>query len=159
MGLVSRIKNWLTPKNNDEYSNLLKWLGIDKDTPKDLLSETTYFTCIKLLSETIGKLPLKYRQDTENGIKKAKPNDVYTLLRTRPNPYMTPTTFWSTVEMNRCHYGNAYVFCRYIGGKIKDLWIMQSESTQVYIDDTGYFGKRDGILYIYTDAYTVSIPR
>ena len=42
---------------------LLEWLGIS-GTSKKLVSEVTYYTCLKMLSETIGKLPLKYYQNT-----------------------------------------------------------------------------------------------
>ena len=35
---------------------LAQWLGIDPS--QDRLSEVTYFTCLKMMAETIGKLPL-----------------------------------------------------------------------------------------------------
>lgn len=144
-----------TPEADLNSEQLLKWLGIDS-TSKSALSETTYFTCLKLLSETIGKLPLKFKQETHEGVIRAKPNRAYMVLKTRPNPYMTPTTFWSTVEMNRNHYGNGYVYCRYNKktGELRDLWIMQSDATEVYIDDIGFFGEKDSIWYIYTDPQT-----
>ena len=41
---------------------LLDWLGIN---PKSkALNEVTYFTCMKMLTETMGKLPLKFYQRT-----------------------------------------------------------------------------------------------
>ena len=42
--------------------NILSWLGISEDTPKNVLSEVTYFTCLKILSETLGKLSIKMYQ-------------------------------------------------------------------------------------------------
>lgn len=141
-----------TGLQNDE---LLRWLGIDKSN-KSAISETTYFTCLKLLSETLGKMPLKFKQETNRGTIRAKPNQAYTILRTRPNPYMTPTTFWSTVEMNRNHYGNAYVYCRYNkrNGKLIDLWVMESNCVRVLVDDVGYFTEKDSLMYVYTDSTT-----
>lgn len=68
---------------------LAEWLGID--TTKDKLSEVTYFTCLKMMSETIGKLPLKYYQETDKGKIRADPDDMTRLLTVRPNPVMTPT--------------------------------------------------------------------
>lgn len=138
-----------------EDENLLRWLGID-NTPKNALAETTYFTCLKLLSETLGKMPLKFKQETSKGVIRAEPNNTYFVLKTRPNPYMTPTVFWSTVEMNRNHYGNAYVYCRYNKktGVLADLWIMESSNVQVLVDDIGYFGQKDGIWYVYSDSNT-----
>ena len=36
------------------------------------LSEVTYFTCLKTLSEAVAKLPLKMYQETPKGVSKAK---------------------------------------------------------------------------------------
>jgi len=136
---------------------LLEWLGIDPDTPKDKLSEATYFACLKILAESLGKLPLKMYQDTERGIVKSDKTEMYNLLKLRPNPYMTSTTFWSTVEMNRNHYGNAYVWCRFTGPQLKDLWIMPSQETTIVIDDEGILGTKGKVWYKYTDRYTRKI--
>ena len=115
-------------------------------------SEVTYFTCLKMLSETLAKMPIKYYQKTDKGIIEAEATDTSKLLSKRPNPFMTPTTFWNTVEINRNHYGNGYVYMRKkfdrkkFGGEIKivDLWVMQSNCVQIVVDDAGIFLK-DGI--------------
>jgi HK97 family phage portal protein len=137
--------------------NLLEWLGIDPDTPKDKLSEATYFACLKILAESLGKLPLKMYQSTEKGIIKSDKMDMYNILKLRPNPYMTSTVFWSTVEMNRNHYGNAYAWCRFQGPQLKDLWIMPSQDVTVIIDDQGILGTKDKIWYRYNDRHTGKI--
>jgi HK97 family phage portal protein len=136
---------------------LLEWLGIDPDTPKDKLSEATYFACLKILAESLGKLPLKMYQNTEKGIIKSDKMEMYNILKLRPNPYMTSTTFWSTVEMNRNHYGNAYVWSRFQGPQLKDLWIMPSQDVTVIIDDQGILGTKDKIWYRYNDRHTGKI--
>lgn len=156
MKIIDRFKAFLSPNNkgiglND--SQFLEWLGVDSSNT-NAISEVTYFTCLKVLSETIGKLSLKMYRDTEKGIMKAKTSDIYNLLRLRPNPYMTSSVFWTTIERNRNHYGNAYVWCRWVGNKLSDLWIMQSNCVQVYIDDEGYFGKKNKIWYVYSDPQT-----
>lgn len=135
----------------------LNFLGIKKK--RKPLSEVTYFTCLKMLSETLAKMPVKFYQSTEEGIIEPEDTDVSHLLKTRPNPFMTPTTFWNTVEMNRNHYGNAYVYIRRkfvrkkYGGvlKVLDLWVMQSNCVQIIVDDAGYFGGVGRIWYVYTD--------
>jgi HK97 family phage portal protein len=152
--ILDRFKNFFTKDiNNMTYEEglLLKQLGIS-NVDSDVKSEVTYFTCIKVLGETLGKLPLKMYQDTDNGIVKAKNNDIYNLLRLRPNPYMSPTTFWTTIENNRNHYGNAYVWCNYRGTKLKDLWILPSDQVSLVCDNEGYFGKENKIYYIYKDT-------
>ena len=159
MSFINRIKNAAKAlkkevSNDNDHEKLLEWLGISKDCPKKELNQITYFTCLKIMSETVGKVPIKLYQDTPRGKVKVVDDDLYRLLRVRPNPYMTPSIFWSTVEMNRNHHGNAYVFCRYQGSKIKDLWVMPSEDVTVYVDDEGYFGKQGRIWYLYTDSTT-----
>lgn len=156
MNIINKFKSFFNPKGTEvnlNDSQFLDWLGIDNAQSK-AITEVTYFTCLKILSETLGKLSLKMYQDTEKGIVKAKSNDIYNLLRLRPNPYMTSSIFWTTVEKNRNHYGNAYVWCRWVGNKLADLWVMQSNCVQVYIDDEGYFGKKNKIWYVYSDPQT-----
>lgn len=161
--IAKGIRNAIIPaKSVDMQSQeLLEWLGIGS-TPKNLVSEVTYFTCLKMLSETLGKMPLKFRQDTDKGVQRVKSNKVHRLLRTRPNALMTPSIFWATIEQNRNHYGNAYVWIRRkfkkqrYGGidEIQDLWIMPSNDVQVLIDDQGCFGAKGRIWYLYTDKYS-----
>lgn len=149
------------PAAGADDEKLLEWLGISR-TPKKVLSEVTYFTCLKMLSETLAKMPIKFYQQTDRGVEEAETNKAYELLKTRPNPQMTPSTFWATVENNRNHYGNAYVWIRrefnrmMYGGEIeiKDLWIMPSADTTIVIDDKGVFGDSGDIYYWYTDKYS-----
>ena len=96
-------KSW-----RDAWDQLAKWLGIDSEAPK-ALQETTYYTCLKVLSETMGKLPLKCYVEDDNGGRVRAPTDrSIDRLLYRPNTYMTPATFWTTMEANCQHYGNAY---------------------------------------------------
>jgi HK97 family phage portal protein len=148
---VFKFKNQLVDLKSP---TLLEWLGIDPDTPKDKLSEATYFACMKILAESIGKLPLKMYQSTDKGIIKSDKSELYNVLKLRPNPYMTSTTFWSTVEMNRNHFGNSYVWCRFEGPKLKDLWIMPSQDVSLVIDNVGLLGTKDKLWYQYSDRIT-----
>lgn len=129
--------------------DFLDFLGI-KGVSTDALSEATYFACLKVLSEAIGKLPLKLLQYTDkNGVRTAQEHPLYSVLRNRPNPYMTATTFWSTVEYNRNHYGNAYVLIDGAGSNTT-LWIMPSTEVEVWYDDMQLLGDVPDIFYIYS---------
>lgn len=162
MKIVDRIKGaWnvlMHPVADLNSPELLEWLGIDSRN-QSLISEVTYYTCMKMLSETIGKLPLKYYQETDRGRIRAEPDEMTKLLTIRPNPIMTPTTLWSAVEMNCQHYGNAFVWMRKAfkrkkyGGEYKtlDLWLMQSNYVTVLMDDVGIFGGKGKIYYQYSD--------
>lgn len=167
MKIVNRIKAafraMVQPTVSLNDTELLEWLGIDGNLAKKELNEVTYFTCMKMLSETMGKLPLKFYQQTERGKIRADPNRAAYLLMNRPNRIMTPATFWGTIEFNCQHFGNAYVWMQTefvkngrFGGeyKIKSFWIMQSNCVQVLMDDVGVFGEAGYLYYRYSDPKT-----
>lgn len=149
------------PEADPNDKELLEWLGIS-GVRKDLVSEVTYYTCLKMLSETMGKLPLKYYQDTGSGRIRADPTNVTYRLTVRPNEIMTPATMWSTVEQNTQHYGNGYIWMRRVfersryGGRYEliDLWPMQSTYVTVILDDKGVFGGEGKLYYRYSDQQT-----
>ena len=133
------------------FQQIVDFLGLG-EVPADRRSEATYFACLKILSESMGKLPLKLLQKTEQGgVEKAYKHPLYRILAYRPNPYMTATHFWSTVEYNRNHYGNGYVWITGAGSETK-LWTLPSPDVQVYIDDRGIFGTKNAIWYVYTSS-------
>ncbi|MSS91363.1 phage portal protein [Eisenbergiella tayi] len=141
----------------------MKWLGIDPAKQK-AINEVTYYTCLKMLSETMGKLPLKFYRTEGEGRVRADPEDGISLLINRPNPVMTPATFWTTIEANCQHYGNGFAWIQTVyipargkyGGeyKIKSFWPMQSNYVQVIMDDTGLFGNAGKLYYRYSDPKT-----
>lgn len=137
---------------------LLEWLGIDKARTKNV-NAATYYTCLRILSETMGKLPLKYLQDVNGGRIRADLTQIAYLLTTRPNEFVTPSTFWTSVEMNTQHFGNGYVWMRgtfnrqTYGGTydVYDLWVLPSNNVSVIMDDKGVFGGRGKLYYQYGD--------
>lgn len=155
MGVINAIRSWFAPSNkadaaSAEVERFLRFLGVDA-TNMSAINEATYFACLRLRSEAIGKLPLKLmRRDDVHGINPVRNDPRYYILGTRPNPYMTATTFWSTVEYNVCHYGNCYVLISGAGSKMS-LWILPTESMQVVNDDKDLFRRGRGKLYyVYT---------
>ncbi len=133
-----------------ELNQLYKFLGIDPTGDNKVLSEATYFACLKILSEAIGKMPLKLlRYNDKNGVATMRKHYLYHILHDRPNPYMTATTFWSTVEYNRNHWGNAYVWIQGAGKNLK-LWILPSENVEVWYDDAKALADQPDIYYLYS---------
>ena len=131
-------------------NELFKFLGIDQDTDERILSEATYFACLKVLSESVGKLPLKLlRHNESHGVETMRKHPLFYILHDRPNPYMTATSFWSTVEYNRNHHGNAYVWIQGAGKNMK-LWILPSNEVEVWYDDAKALSDQPDIYYLYT---------
>lgn len=156
MKFTKRLKNaWKLIFNKSdretiELNNLYQFLGINPNEDEKVLSEATYFACMKVLSEAIGKLPLKLlRYNEKNGVETARKHALYNVLHNRPNPYMTASTFWSTVEYNRNHYGNAYVWIQGAGKDMK-LWILPSTDVEVWYDDAKILADQPDIYYRYS---------
>lgn len=134
-----------------EKQQLLDFLGL-RDTKENALSESTYYACIKVLSEAIGKLPLKLlRYNEKNGVTPARRHPLYNILHDRPNPYITSSAFWSTIEQNRNHYGNAYALIKGAGSKTT-LWVLPSEQVEIWHDNCKLLGEAEDIYYIYTSS-------
>lgn len=152
MGLFkNRIQNSIDEKSyNLNEKEFLTMLGINVDNiPKNELNEVTYFVCLKHLSETIGKLPLKLYQNTEKG-KVRKTSYLEYLLNVEPNPYYSANTLWQSVELNKNHYGNAYIYVETKKGKVKNLWLLPSKNVEIWVDDEGIFKEKNALWYIYT---------
>lgn len=148
------IKALTTRKTNkDQLVALLNFLGL-QDTDKSELSEATYFACLKVLSETLGKLPLKLLKHNENnGVTVCRTHPLYRVLNERPNKFMTATTFWSTVEYNRNHHGNAYVLIntKKKSNKVEtSLWILPSDCVEIWYDDAKKINDIPDIYYRYS---------
>lgn len=168
MNPFRKIFNWITKSDGSTavYTTtdeaFLKAMGIDPNSKA--IQEVTYFTCLKVLSETMGKLPLKlYESEPGGGRRRAETqdSDLMTLID-RPNPYMTPATFWSTIETMCEHYGNAYVWIdrnyvkqgRYGGMPTATYWIMDSSCVSILMDDAGIFGNKGELYYHYSNPET-----
>ena len=131
-----------------QWNTLASWLGLS-DVEDEALSEATYFTCLKVLSEAVGKLPLKLQVHTErDGVGEARKHYLWYVIHDRPNKFMTASTFWSTVEQNRNHYGNAYVWIQG-AGKNTQLWILPSPDVEVWYDDACILADAPDVYYLY----------
>lgn len=131
---------------------LLDFLGL-AETDSSVLSEATYYACIKVLMEAIGKLPLKLQIATDSqGIRVAREHRYYRMLNERPNKYMSATVFWSTMEMHRNHFGNAYAYIdTQTDPKKPQLWPLDPGCMKVVYDNAGRFGDPN-VYYYYSTA-------
>jgi HK97 family phage portal protein len=144
MTIFDRVKTWaadLRAKSATAsaerltLNQLLDFLGVH-NASADALSEATYFACLKVLSEAVGKLPMKIQQFTpQSGIRIAREHPFYRTLNERPNRHMTASVFWSTMELCRLHYGNAYAWIDTRNPQRPQLWPIDPQTVQVWYDD------------------------
>lgn len=136
-----------------ELNELFKFLGIDPSTTGDATSEATYYACLKVLMEAIGKLPLKIQQYTpDKGIRIAREHPYYRMLNERPNRYMTASSFWGTCEQCRDDRGNAYVWIDTRNPNRPQLWHLDPDHVQVYYDNARKLSDVVDVYYRYTTA-------
>lgn len=147
------IKNIFKVKNKtnmQEWVALTDFLGLDKSMSKDERSEATYFACLKILSESLGKLPLKLMKKTDkNGVVEARNHVLYSKVRYRPNRFMTSTTFWGTMEYFRNHDGNAIAYISNSGSKL-ELVPLNYNEVQIWYDDACILSKTPDVFYLYS---------
>ena len=140
------------------FHDLMNFLNIDENS--DRLSEVTYFTCMKVLGEGLSKLPLALQRVTnDGGVEDMQGLPLWETVKVRPNKFMSPTTFWNTVENNRNHYGNSYVWIdRKTNGKV-DLWILPPDCVQIELDELSDLSDMEDITYIYTSPNDGQVHR
>lgn len=144
---------------SDEISlddkKLLEWLGINIEDiniqGKNSLKQATVFGCLRVLSDTVSKLPVKIYKKTD-GIKKVTDHYLGPLLKLRSNPYMSGSDFWKSVEVQRNIYGNAYVALDFNNrGQVTGLYPLDSSKMKIFVDDVGLLNSSNKIWYVYTD--------
>ena len=139
-------------------NELLGWLGINPNQSQQALSQATYFACIKVLVESIGKLPLKLQQFTaETGIRIAREHQYYRMLNERPNRYMSASVFWGTMELCRLHYGNSYAWIDSRDPDNTQLWPIDPRTVQVWYDDACELSDAPDVYYIVSKKTGMSV--
>ncbi len=114
------------------------------------LSEVTFFSCLKILSESLGKMPCYLIDEDKRRITN---HETSWFLNVQPNDFMTPAQFFTLLEFNRNYYGNAYVYIDKDSGGITGLYPLDPRSVQIWIDNAGIFPNRK-FYYFYTDSRT-----
>lgn len=142
-------------KRNDEI-DINDWKNIYSfengyDISDGDLKESTYFKCIKILSESVAKMPINLKTSSEEGEDKATKHYLYDLLKNRPNEYMSAIDFWKAMEATRQHKGDSFaLISRDSKGKITGLYPI--DVTRLIVDNVGLSKskKKNKILVEYT---------
>lgn len=149
--LSKTIKNtfeWGNPADGWEVINISTGNGAESLVTRSTTSEITYYICLKILSESVGKLSVHLKDG--DGLK-VTDSDVNYLLKVRPNPYMSPTDFKTLMEFNRNHYGNSYALIETRGNKRVALHVLDPSKVKIIIDDDDLLKYDATYIYEYTD--------
>jgi len=77
-------------------------------TEMTAMQSTAVFASIRVLTETVGSLPIHLYRRLEVGKERAIDHPIYRLLNSQPNPEMTQTTFKETMTGHIAGWGNGY---------------------------------------------------
>ena len=140
-------ENTVSTRNMEAFVEFFR--NLDNTVSSSNLSECTYLTCIKTLYETLGKLNFDILIDRDEGTERIKSHELNKILRYRPNPHMTPTTFKQIIEFNRNHYGNAYAYIKRNQGtgKLESLIPLNPRGVRVLVDKDNILGFGDLVVY------------
>jgi HK97 family phage portal protein len=110
------------------------------------LTVSAYWAGVRLISQTIGTLPLHLFERTgEDDRKRATDNPLYRILHNAPNAEQTAVEFWEGSVASLCMWGNAYARKMTNAGKITGLLRMSTTGTCPHRDKNGR------LTYRYTD--------
>lgn len=130
---IPLISDWLEKRQTSGLKNPDPWLqrifagppsrtGIDVNN-HTAMHLTAVYACIRIISETVGSLPLKIYRNTGNGKSEAPNHRLYKLLHDSPNPEMTAMTFREMLQAHVLTWGNAYAYIVRDGaGRITQLY-------------------------------------
>ena len=130
------------------------WMGGGKTqtgltlSDDDMISGTTLFLALRILSEDLAKLPLVLFEKTDQSghpvRTRARDHHVYDLLKTSPNPEQTSFEFREMLQGQLLWHWRAYVnTVRDRRGRVKEMWPLD---TRKMINVTGV---GDGRIYWY----------
>tara|TARA_R100001594_G_scaffold87739_1_gene122061 strand:- start:357 stop:1643 length:1287 start_codon:yes stop_codon:yes gene_type:complete len=112
--LFKRNYNPENPKNNiipplDYGENTSAGIGVSENNS---LTLAAVWACVRTLSESIASLPINvYKRDMKTGGRDiAYSHPIYNLLHNAPEKNMTSFSWFNTMMLNLCLYGNAYAY-------------------------------------------------
>jgi len=111
------------------------------------LAEITYFTCLKTLSEGLGKMSV-YLMGPDK--KRVLDHETTNFLTFSPNNIYSPIQFFSKLEYCRNHFGNAYAYVDRVNGHLRGFYLLDPRLVQIWVNNTDEFTERR-YYYYYTD--------
>lgn len=144
MNIFKRFFNKTEEKSIVQNLSFKEFFGIDVDNS---LSEITYYTCLKVLSESIGKLSIHLKDSKNN---KIVDHDALKRLKFAPNPFMTSTPMMTLLETWRNHHGNAYAYLSYDNsGSLIGIYPLHPQNVRLWIDNAKLFSGSEKLYYEY----------
>jgi HK97 family phage portal protein len=104
-------------------------------TPETAMHQDGVWSCVRVKSEDMGKLPcFMYRRLPKGGKERATDHPYYSLVHDAPNPQMTAFEFRQMMQAHLDLRGNAYALKEFdVRGRIVALWPLLPTWVQVLV--------------------------
>ena len=102
-------------------------------TVSSAMQMVAVYSCIDILSRTVGSLPLYlYRRLPKGGKEIVRNHPLFRLMRRQPNPETTAMRYRSTLQGHLASWGNCYSYIDWAGnGYPKALWPIRPDRVEV----------------------------
>lgn len=122
--------------------NSLNYSGYNGISEKNVKTISTYFACLRVISNGVASLPLKfYREINDKGRIRREPytDSLTRILSIAPNPRITPWNFWDTMT-GWAIEGGAFAKIDYSrGGEVLGLYPIHPSRIQIMRNKNGSF--------------------
>ena len=93
-----------TPRTGGSWNNILTAASAD-----DAMKIATVFRCVRLLSESVANLPLRYQVRRDDIFQEDTTSQLHYLLTVQPDKAYNAFDFWVDAVQQMLLYGNAYI--------------------------------------------------
>lgn len=132
---------WVTGRLNvRDYEPWRVIFGRDSDsgepvTPETALKLSAWWSCTRLIAETIATLPCGIFAKDKGGDPAPQPDHFLSgLLRDKPNDWQTSVEWWEGRVAPLCSHGNSYAEKMFIGDRLVALSPMKVENVGPFLD-------------------------
>ena len=145
LSLIDRIKNVFVPQDNKAEQRSITYstpFGTGTNVSADTaLTFTAVWSAIRLLTESVSSLPISVYKVENNGDRtEAVKENLYTLLKYKPNTYQNKITFFEKIMMDLCVNGNSYIYIeRNRLARVTALYCMNYEDMTIIQKDNKLF--------------------
>lgn len=93
------------------------------------------FSCVKVLAESVGMLPLNLMVRADRAREKALDHPLYRLLHLAPNSYMTSQEWLEMLVAHLCLRGNHYSWINRVRGTVRELLPLNPDAVTAKLND------------------------
>lgn len=91
-------------------------------TIPDASKQITFYTCVKIISESISQMPLILYKKSDGGRERAEDHSLFRILRRHPNHWQCASEFWELMVKDVLTHGIAYAQIVRVNGKVMGLY-------------------------------------